>query len=59
MPFTMTPEFKRAEDAFKAVYDIATKRHAASKKKVLFGALIGMVCIILNKKHNSSASFRR
>jgi hypothetical protein len=39
----MTPEFKRAEDSFKAVYDIATKRHVASKKKVLFGALIGMV----------------
>jgi hypothetical protein len=41
--FHLLDELKRAEDNFKAVHDRATKGQNASKRKFLFGALVGLV----------------
>ena len=49
---TQMPEFKNAENAFKNVYDIATKR---LRKKFLFGALVGMGIIAYTREKYSVA----
>jgi len=40
-------DVKRAEEQFRIVYDRATKGQSGSKKKYLFGALVGMVSRLL------------
>jgi tetratricopeptide (TPR) repeat protein len=53
VPITSMPEFKNAENAFKSVYDIATKRQ--KRKKFLFGALVGMGIVAYTREKFSSA----
>ena len=53
IPITSMPEFKNAENAFKSVYDIATKRQ--KRKKFLFGALVGMGIVAYTREKFTTA----